>query len=160
MGAWLPNYKSFRSLTQTRIFVSIKGCMKRIARGVVINSFSLFLLAQIFSGVKISGGIQTFIFGGFFLSLMGVFLRPLLNLLTLPFNVLTLGLASVFVNVIILYLLTIIVSEIVITPFVFPGFGFAGIIIPKISLNLLFAYLASSLALSVIVSAIQWIIKE
>ena len=126
----------------------------------MVNAFGLFFLAQIFAGVKISGGVQTFIFGGFFLSLMGFFLRPLLNLVALPFNLLTLGLASFLVNAIILYLLTVIVSEISIVPFVFDGMSFAGVIIPKFFLNLFFVYIISALILSIMVSAIQWLIKD
>lgn len=134
--------------------------MKRLIRGIAINATGLLILTQVFPGVKISGGVQTFIFGGFFLWLLGFFLRPLLNLVALPFNLLTFGVASFFVNAIILYLLTLIVSEISIVPFVFPGFSFAGVIIPKFFLNLFFAYIVSAIILSFTVSAIQWLIKD
>lgn len=134
--------------------------MKRLARDIAINATGLFILTQLFPGVKISGGFQAFIFGGFFLSLMRFFLRPLLNLVALPFNLLTLGLSSFLVNAIILYFLTVIVSEISIAPFVFPGISFAGVIIPKIALNLFLAYIVSSIILSLIVSTIQWLIKD
>lgn len=134
--------------------------MKRLARDVVSNAFSLFILTQLFTGVKISGGFQTFIFGGFFLSLMGFFLRPLLNLVSLPFNFLTFGLSSFLVNALILYLLTILVPQISITPFVFPGFSFGGIIVQEISFNLFFAYVASSVVLSAIIFLIRWLIKD
>lgn len=134
--------------------------MKRLARNVVSNAFSLFILTQLLSGVKITGGFQTFIFGGFFLSLMGFFLRPLLNLVALPFNFLTLGLSSFLVNALILYLLTILVPQISVVPFVFPGFSFGGVIVQEVSFNLLFAYIASSIVLSVIIFTVRWLIKD
>lgn len=134
--------------------------MKRLARDVVSNAFSLFILTQLLSGVKISGGFQTFIFGGFFLSLMAFFLRPLLNLVALPFNFLTLGLSSFLVNALILYVLTILVPQISVVPFVFPGFSFGGVIVQEISFNLFFAYVASSVVLSAIIFLIRWLLKD
>lgn len=134
--------------------------MKRLARDVASNAFSLFILTQFLSGIKISGGFQTFIFGGFFLSLMGFFLRPLLNLVALPFNFLTLGLSSFLVNALILYVLTILVPQISVVPFVFPGFSFGGVIVQEISFNLFFAYIASSIVLSVIIFIVRWLIKD
>lgn len=134
--------------------------MKRLVRDIVSHAFSLFILTQLLSGVKISGGFQTFIFGGFFLSLMGFFLRPLLNLVALPFNFLTLGLSSFLVNALILYLLTILVPQISVVPFVFPGFSFGGVIVQEISFNLFFAYIASSIVLSSIIFIVRWLIKD
>ena len=132
--------------------------MKGILRNVIIHSVSLFLLAQLAAGVKISGGVQTFILGGAVLYLISLLIKPILNILTLPFNLATFGAFSFLTNALMLYLLTILISQIIISPFVFPGLTFAGFIIPKIAFNLFFAYVVSAFVLSVITSAVKWFI--
>ncbi len=134
--------------------------MKAIVRNISIYSFSLFLLTQVLSGVKVSGGVITYIIGGAALSLMFVIIKPILSIITLPLNIVTLGTFSFLINAIILYLLTILVSGISIRAFVFKGFSFAGFVIPNVTLNTLFAFIVSSLFLSIIVGFLTWLIKK
>lgn len=134
--------------------------MKSLVRNTAVNAFGLFLLTGILPGVKILGGMATFIFGGFILSVMYFFLRPIFNLLALPLNLVTFGSFSFLINMAILYLLTVFIPQISISSFVFTGYSFAGFIIPKVSFNTFFAYLVSSLVLSITVSLVQWLIKK
>ncbi len=132
--------------------------MKTLIRNSALYTFALFAISYIFSGVKISGGPLTIILGGTVLAMLSFFLRPILNVLTLPLNLLTFGTFSLITNALILYLLTIIISSIQIVPFTFYGFSFAGFIIPSVSLNTFFAYIVCSLVLSVIISVLHWIV--
>src|SRR3989344_3436662 len=125
--------------------------MKAIVRKVSFYGFSLFLLTQIFSGVKIYGGLITYIIAGFALSLLFLIIKPILTILTLTLNLATLGLFSFIINAIILYLLTVMVPGISISSFVFKGFSFAGFIVPDISFNAFFAFIASSMALTFVI---------
>ncbi len=134
--------------------------MKTLLRNTAINGVSLFILTQLFSGVNISGGFITFVIGGIVLSLMTIILRPILNLIAFPINLITFGLFSFVINAIILYLLTVVIQDIKITAFVFNGFSFAGFVVPSVSLNTLFAYILSSFVLSVTVSFINWLIEK
>lgn len=134
--------------------------MKSLFRNTAINAFSLFILSQILEGVKIIGGVPTFILGGFVLCLMTKILRPLLELVALPLNIVTFGTFSFLINVIILYLLTIFIPQISINPFVFRGVSFLGFVIPQVSFNSFFAFVVSAFALSIITGSIQWLIKK
>lgn len=134
--------------------------MKSLIRNTAINAFGLFMLTGILGGVKITGGIPTFILGGFILSIMYLLLRPIFNLLTLPFNMITFGSFSFLINMAILYLLTILIPSISINAFTFQGYSFAGFIIPNVFLNTFFAYLAASLVLSIAISIIKWVVKK
>ena len=91
---------------------------------------------------------------------MFVIIKPILSIITLPLNIVTLGTFSFLINAIILYLLTILVSGISIRAFVFKGFSFAGFVIPNVTLNTLFAFIVSSLFLSIIVGFLTWLIKK
>ena len=141
------------------IFVSI-NLMRGFLRNVLFNAFSIFILSQIMSGVKITGGLPTYIFGGIALTILLVFLKPILNLLALPLNIVTLGFFSFLTNIIIFYLLTVIVPGIMITAFTFPGFTYSGFVIPSIYFNTLFAFLIVAFLQSLIVSFLTWLVGK
>jgi len=134
--------------------------MKSLLRNTLINSLSLFVLAQVVPGLTIHGGFITYIMGGLALSLLFLIVKPILNIISLPLNLVTLGLFSFLINAIIFYLLTVFVTSISITSFTFPGFSFSGFIAPKIFFNTLFAFIIVALLQSVIVSFLSWLIRK
>ena len=134
--------------------------MKSIFRNVVSYSASLFLTSQIITGLIISGGLTTYLIGGIVLSMLFLILKPILGIVTLPLNIVTFGLFSFLINATILYLLTILISNISITAFTFSGLNFSGFIIPKFYVNNFFAFVIASIVLSFIVGALKWLIKK
>lgn len=134
--------------------------MKSLIRNTIVNSLSLLALTQILAGVKIEGGLLTYLIGGLALSLIIFLLKPLLNVLALPLNFITFGTFSFFINVIILYLLTVAIPQITISAFTFNGLKFMGFVIPKISVNVFFAYIISSAVLSFVASFVDWLSKK
>lgn len=134
--------------------------MKPLLRNTLFNSFSIFLISQILPGVKVSGGLPTYLIGGIALTLLLVILKPVLNMLALPLNLVTLGMFSFLTNVIIFYLLTVLVIGITISSFTFMRYSYAGFIIPNIYFNTLFAFVIVSFLQSVIVSFLSWLIQK
>lgn len=134
--------------------------MKGFVRNVLFNAFSIFLLTQIIGGVKVTGGIPTYLFGGIALTLLLVILKPILNILSLPLNIITLGFFSFLTNIIIFYLLTVIVPGIAITAFTFPGLSYSGFVIPSFYFNIVFAFLLVALFQSIIVSFLNWLVGK
>jgi putative membrane protein len=134
--------------------------MKALLRNTLFNSFAIFLISQFLSGVQISGGLFTYLLGGLALTLLFVLVKPILNLLALPLNIVTLGMFSFLTNVIIFYLLTVFVTDINITSFTFQGISYAGFIIPKIYFNTLFAFIFTAFLQSAIVSFLTWLINK
>lgn len=133
--------------------------MKWLLRNTAFYAFALFLLPIIVSGVSISGGLPTLLIGGFILTIMLLIVKPIVNVISLPLNIITLGLFSALTNVIILYLLTVLVPNISVRAFVFEGITYAGFHIPRVSLNLFFAYVVTAAILSVIIGCITWLTK-
>jgi putative membrane protein len=133
--------------------------MKTLLRNTLFNAFSIFLISQLISGMKVYGGFATFLLAGFVLTLLLMILKPILNLLALPLNIITLGMFSFVINVIIFYVLTVLVVGIVISSFTFSGFSFAGFIIPKIYFNTVFAFVLVSFLQSFMVSFLSWLVK-
>lgn len=134
--------------------------MKTFLRTTLFNSFSLFIIAQFVPGFMVNGGFAIFLFGGLCLTILFIVLRPILNVLALPLNIMTLGAFSFLVNVIIFYLLTVFVPDISITSFTFPGLSFAGFIIPPIYFNTLFSFILISFLQSLVVTFLTWLMKK
>ena len=134
--------------------------MKSLLRNTIINSAALFSTSQILSGVKIEGGLYVLLLGGIVFYMAGFFMRPVLKLVTLPFNMATFGFFSFLINVPILYILTIIVPQIKIDAFTFQGVTVSGFVVPKVSLNTFFAFIVASVVLSAIISGIKWMMDK
>lgn len=134
--------------------------MKGILRNTIFNAISLFVLTQILSGVKVNGGFGVLLFAGFVLSFLFIILKPVLNLFSLPLNLVTLGLFSFLTNAILLYLLTVFVPNVVITQFTFNGFSFAGFIVPVMHFNTFYAYIIAAGFLSITINFFNWLTRK
>lgn len=134
--------------------------MKGLIRHTVVNGISLAVLDQVIPGVTIVGGFFTYIIAGFILSLLLLILKPILNIFSLPLNMITFGLFSFFTNAIILYVLTIFVTQINITKFSFQGFTYAGFVVPTMSFNSFWAFILTAAILTLIISFFDWILKN
>lgn len=134
--------------------------MKSIVRNITFYSFALFVVSQVLTGVRVSGGFWTYILGGVTLSLLFLILKPIISIITLPLNIITLGTFSFLINVIIFYLLTIFITNISVNAFTFNGFTFAGFVIPKLYLNNFFAFIVASIILSVIIGGLKWMTER
>lgn len=133
--------------------------LKILFRNIAIYGVSLFLVPYFVSGVSIYGGVQTIIIGSIVLTGMFLLLRPILHILTFPFNLITMGLFSIVTNAVILYLLTVFVPNIRIQAFRFPGASIGGFSVNPLDVNTIFAFLAASVVLSIISGLIKWLIK-
>jgi putative membrane protein len=133
--------------------------MKTLFRRIFIYTFALFLMPLIIPGMNVSGGFWMMLLGGTVLAGMFLILKPVLNLLTLPANMMTLGLFSLFNSAIILYLLTVFMGSITIEPFSYPRSDLAGVIIPKLTFGTFLSYIYSAFVLSFIDSFLSWIMN-
>jgi putative membrane protein len=102
--------------------------INRLILHIVIGIISLWIATLIVPGVKIEiipnvsaiFGIQLTAFWqvliliGFVLSLINFFIKPILNTITLPLRILTLGLFSLIINIIIIWILDILFLELII----------------------------------------------
>lgn len=118
--------------------------MKKAFQHVFLNGFALFIASQIFSGLILKGGFMTLVIGGILLALGFKILKPILGIITLPFNILTLGLFSIFTIAFILFLVTLVYSQIQVRAFYFQGVNFGGVEIHPFSVSLLLSYIIIS----------------
>ncbi|MDD5166014.1 MAG: phage holin family protein [Candidatus Omnitrophica bacterium] len=85
-----------------------------------INALSIFIVAHIVKGIEVPS-VPTVLVVALVLGIINAFLRPLIILVTLPINILTLGIFTLFINGALFYLVSQIVKGFVITGF-WPAF--------------------------------------
>jgi putative membrane protein len=95
--------------------------MKGLVRSLIINSLALVLLVEIFPGFKIHQGLKGVVIAGVTLTLINGLIKPILKILFLPLNLLTLGLFSWIISVLSFGLLFVVIPDVTIQPFDFRG---------------------------------------
>ncbi len=95
--------------------------MRRIVRVFVIESFALFVASRLAEGMVFHEGATTFLWTGVALTIATFFVRPIINLLLLPLNVITFGLFKWVGHALTLYLITLVIDNFEIVDFNFLG---------------------------------------
>lgn len=124
--------------------------MKQLFRTFIYHVFAIYIVNELFAGMNISGGVGMVLGAGILLAILMMVGKPILKILLLPINIITFGLAGLFINVLVLFLLTFLLPEVVITSFTFPGVSLAGFVIPSIH----FSYAASLIVSSACITGI------
>jgi putative membrane protein len=86
----------------------------------IINSLAIAIVAHIVRGIEVSSTPVVLVIA-LVLGIINAFVRPLIILITLPINILTLGAFTLFINGALFYLVSKIVKGFVITGF-WPAF--------------------------------------
>lgn len=130
--------------------------MKSLLRYFLINLISLLIATRYIPGLTYSGGIKSLFIAA--LAFMGInyLLVPLLKILFLPLNLLTLGLFAWLTNVIALFALTTI-SDFQLAPFTFSGFTYNGFTIPSYELSTFMVAIVASFLIGLITHLLQWL---
>lgn len=95
--------------------------------------------------------------GALVFMLINLILVPLLKLLLLPLNLLTVGIFAWVTNVLALYALTTIVSDFQLTPYTFPGFSGNGLTISSYELSPFLVAIAASFLIGTATHFLQWL---
>ncbi|MCL4405707.1 MAG: phage holin family protein [Firmicutes bacterium] len=86
--------------------------IKKILLGIVLNGLALFVVAKLLSDLQYTGGFMFFLIGGVIIGVLNTFVKPLMKLLSFPVVMLTAGLFSFVINVIIFWLTVKVVNGI------------------------------------------------
>ena len=106
--------------------------MKHIVRIFLFNGFAIWMTTQLYPALRIGGNWQTLLFAGIMLSILMLVVAPILKILFIPINIITFGLLSWIINVVVIYLLTVFVPEVSIREYEFPGLSWNGFVVPSI----------------------------
>lgn len=132
--------------------------MKALLRYFLINLVSLWITTEIIQGLSYTGGFRTLLIGAVVFTVINFLLVPLLKVLLLPLNLLTLGVFAWLTNVLALYALTSFLPQFKLMPYYFPGFEFQGFTIPSVSLSTLWVAIVASLLIGLFTHFLHWLV--
>ena len=132
--------------------------MKKRLRNALFASLSFLILSYIYPGFSFESS-ETILYAAAVFAFFYLFVRPILKLLSLPFNLLTFGLFSLVVNVLIIFLISYFIPGFDIVSFSFEELSILGLSLPGMVVNTLFSVALASSALSLISSIVFWILS-
>jgi len=133
--------------------------MKKILRWFVINSVVVFAADRLIPGFNVSPGYEGIIITAAVLTGLNFAIKPLIKLLLLPVNLITLGAFRWVANVFILWLVTYMVPNLEVIGFQFVGYTYQGFIIPAMYLGQFWALVVSSFFISLATTFLFWLFK-
>ncbi|HOX95932.1 MAG TPA: phage holin family protein [Candidatus Woesebacteria bacterium] len=134
--------------------------MKTLLRNTLINVLVFYVVSACYSGFSIYHDLKTLLTAAIIWMILNKIVKPIIKLLLLPINLITLNLFSWAVSLITLFLLPVLVSGITISPYWFPGISYQGFTIPSFHLSLFWSYVVTSSLLNIFHNSIVWLIKK
>jgi putative membrane protein len=133
--------------------------MKWLLRAIFLNGLILYLAVLIYPGMSIDTGVITLLVAAASLTVLNKIVKPLIKLLLLPINLVTMGLFGWVVNVLSLFLLTYFVNGFSIYAFYFNGWSYQGFVIPAMQISILYSFILGSIVLSLVSNLVYWLVK-
>jgi putative membrane protein len=84
--------------------------MKNFINVILINIFALFIVSSILDGIIIANW-KTLLISAIILSLINIYLKPIIKIIMLPVNILTLGIFTLFINAFLLIFVETLVKD-------------------------------------------------
>ena len=129
--------------------------MKTLIRTIIFTTIGLFILSRAFPQVSFSN-TTVLIVSAIVLTILSMFVRPFLKILFLPVNIVTLGLFSWIINIIVIFLATLIVPGFHIGEIVIPSITLGIFVFPTMHLSHFWSLLFVSFSLSLLSSVLGW----
>lgn len=90
--------------------------LKKATIGIILNAIALYGVIYLLDGVDYKGGILFFIVAGTLIGLLNTFVKPIIKALSLPFIIVTMGIALIIINILIFWL-----ADVILPYFKFPN---------------------------------------
>lgn len=100
---------------------------RKLILQIIAGTVGIWLAQELIAGVVFTGSIKTLVLVGLILGLINFFIKPILNLITLPLRVISFGLFSLVINMGIVWIVDVFSPELII-PGLYPLFWTAIII--------------------------------
>lgn len=127
--------------------------MRNIFKSVFINAVSLFILSWLIPGLTYNQNPAILLVSAVALALANLLVKPLLKLLMTPLSIVTFGLATWFINVIVLYLVIWLVPGLELTPYSLTLLG------TTYTFNYFWSLVVLSCLLSISSTCLHWLLK-
>jgi putative membrane protein len=91
--------------------------LRRLVVSWIFNVFALWVAEKLVDGISFSGDFGVLVVAGLVFAIVNLILKPVVKLLAIPLILVTLGIALFFINILMLYITSWIVSGFKITHF-------------------------------------------
>lgn len=126
---------------------------------ILASALGFYLVASLVGGFRIDATWQSYLTAGFIFSLFNLLVLPVVKLLMLPINLLTLGLLRWLANVLVLYVFSLTYSGVHISAYDFPGFTSNLLALPPTHLSLFWVLVIVSLLMSITTGIITSLLR-
>jgi putative membrane protein len=134
--------------------------MKRILRSFIVEAIVLYLVSQATSGLIFQDGFKGLFITGAALALASLLVKPVVNILLLPVNLVTFGFFKWIGNAITLYIVDLVLNQFKVENFTFYGISNDWFTIPAYHTNsIILSYILFSFVIFFLASIIYWLIK-
>ena len=133
--------------------------MKQILKKYFMVTTAVFVLSEIIPSFQIAGSYNNLFYATFILSLLFYIAKPIINLIMLPINILTLNLAAWLVNILIIYFWTIFVPEVKIQSWQFSGLQLGVISLYPFNFAAWQVIIIISISLTIIIQFLEWLLR-
>lgn len=135
--------------------------VKRFIRHISITLLAFYLTSvYLVPGFKVPLDLITYIKVVVVFSLLALIVKPILKIVFLPINFLTLGLFGWLINVLMLYLLKALVPSISFGTSLYPALNIYGYLLPSFSLPALWTVVLASFALTFLTKFLRWLLGK
>lgn len=87
------------NFARPRLFVILATMLRKILFGIILNGAALYgVIYFLPQNIVYTGGLAFFALGGIVMGLINSIIKPILKLVTLPLQILTLGLSLILLN--------------------------------------------------------------
>lgn len=131
--------------------------MKYFIKTWVFYMVAIWIIKELIPAFIVGGGWIHILIAGGILAILMLFVRPIIKILFIPINFLTLGLISWVVNVLVIYLLTLMAPNVSIIPWVYPGWTWQGFIIPSTTIPYLATLIIVTFAITFVTQFLEHI---
>jgi putative membrane protein len=133
--------------------------IRKAIKYFLINSVTIYLISLAVTGMTFENGITTVALTGIALTVASLIIKPIINVLLLPINLITFGLFRWVGYAITFYVVSLVVPGFKIVNFVFSGYSSYWISLPPVTLNGIVAFIALSFIISITSSILDWLLK-
>ena len=88
--------------------------IKKILIGILLNALALYGVIYFIPGIHYTGGVAFFALGGLVMGILNGIVKPILKLLTLPIQIITMGLSLIVLNGVIFWIFKVTIDALVI----------------------------------------------
>ena len=134
--------------------------MKEVARKTSYNAISIFIVSYLFNGVRVDGGLFSYLILGLLLTIVSSLLDPVIKVVTLPFNIITLGFLSFLTTLVSLYIIGFFYNNLSILNFTFTGGSFLGVHVSKVYFSGFLSYVAVSATIYFTNKLLGWLFSN